>query len=375
MDVNFIRSWLVGGLLALALGCATPPPPAPVEPVAEPESFPPPRVMILMTAKGPGLISAKAAETLLINKLMKAGMTVVDASTVQANQKKIKSFLDSSGDLAGAARIGMELGADVVLRVDAHSRLLASKIASSRLEAYQGEATLEAIHADDGELLATANQSSSVMALDEITGSAKAINTATALAFDFLLPDLQQEWIVHMAEHETRKTRQTLSLAAATGGSGEEAEAIPPAPTGYEAPLAALWRLTPGEGVPDAWMEPATEKLSAGILHSGWFRLVTREDMKKILAEHSVQMSAACESTEQAVEYGKILSTQHIIIGSTTRLGQTLQVVLKIVNVESGEIERAGQAEGQGGPDVLLRLIQTAAARLLTPAGGATDVP
>ena len=367
MDVNLLRQWVAGGLLAFALGCATPPP-APVEETPEPDPVPPPRVMVIMTAKGPGLTSAKAAETMLINKLLKAGIPVVDSSTVQANQKKIKAFLDSSGDAAGAARIGLELGADVVLRVEAQSRLLASKIASSKLEAYQGEATIEAVHADDGDLLATASQSTSVMALDEIMGSTKAVNTATALAFDFLLPDLQQTWAVHGAAMKSKAATQPLSVAAASGTSGEDAEVIPPAPADHEAPLAALWRMTPGDGVPDVWMEPATEKMAAGILHSGWFRLVTREDMKKILAEHSVQMSAACESTEQAVEYGKILSTQHIIIGSATRLGQTMQVVLKIVNVESGEIERAGQAEGQGGPDVLLRLVQTATARLLTPA-------
>lgn len=372
---NCVRNRLLIPVLLAALfcGCATPPPPPEsAQKAPEPEPVPPPRVMVLVTAKGPGVLSAKAAETLLVNKLIKAGMLVTDSSTMQANQQKIKAYLDTSGDAAGAARIGLEMGADVVLRVDTTSRLLASKIANSKLEAYQGEATIEALHADDGDMLATASQTTSIMALDEITGSSKAINSATSLAFDFLLPDLKQAWTIHGAGLKQNAAQRPLSLAAASGQT-DTGEEIPPAPAGHEAPLAALWRLTSGSGIPDEWMEPATEKMAAAILRSGWFRLVTREDMKKILAEHSVQMSAACESTEQAVEFGKILSAQHMIIGTATRLGQTLQVVVKLVNVESGEIERAGQAEAQGGPDVLLRLVQTASARMLTAPSGAAE--
>jgi curli biogenesis system outer membrane secretion channel CsgG len=108
-----------------------------------------------------------------------------------------------------------------------------------------------------------------------------------------------------------------------------------------------------------------TDKLHAMMVKSGWFRLVARDDMEKLLAEHNVQMSDVCDSTAQAVEYGKILSANQIIIGTVGRLGQTYQVVLKQVNVESGEIEHVGQAEGRGGAEILLRLVKLAAADLL----------
>jgi hypothetical protein len=67
------------------------------------------------------------------------------------------------------------------------------------------------------------------------------------------------------------------------------------------------------------------------------------------------------------------LNAQKMVIGSASRLGATYQVVLKLVDVETGEVDRVGQASGGGNLDVLIRLIRQAAADMLRPAAALAD--
>jgi len=76
-------------------------------------------------------------------------------------------------------------------------------------------------------------------------------------------------------------------------------------------------------------------------------------------------MSDLCDSSTRAAEFGKILNAEKMLIGTASKLGATYQVVLKLVNVETGEIERAGQAEASGNVNVLMHLVKAAAADLL----------
>ena len=148
-----------------------------------------------------------------------------------------------------------------------------------------------------------------------------------------------------------------------TSAAGEEP--IAPPPPGYEPPVTAIWQMTPQTGVSSNWMPVLTETLYACAQKSHWFRLVTRDDMAKLLAEHKLQLSEVCDSSTRAAEFGRILNAQKMVIGSASRLGATYQVVLKLVDVETGEVDRVGQASGGGNLDVLIRLIRQAAADML----------
>jgi hypothetical protein len=122
-------------------------------------------------------------------------------------------------------------------------------------------------------------------------------------------------------------------------------------------------------------MGPVTEGLYALLLKSQWFRLVTREDMAKVMAEHNVQMSEVCDSATRAVQFGKFLNASKILIGSASRLGTTYQIVLKLVDVESGEIDCVGQAQAAGRVDTLLHLVRSAGVDLLKNRSAKREVP
>ena len=302
---------------------------------------------------------------------------MIDPAVVRANVQKIQAMMSASGDDHGAAALGAQLGADIVIRGAADVRALAQKIADSRLQSYQAQVNLQAAATDNGAVLASSDASAAALALDAAGGGAKAVQSATAKALDSLLASLLPAWSAEVKAGRLRAVSEdAVSMARALSAPDASAQELPAPPAaGYTAPVAAIWRLTPQGGVPADWMAPVTEKLYASILKSGWYRLVTRDDMSKLLAEHNIQMSDVCDSAEKAVEFGRILSAQKLLIGTVGRLGSTLQVVLKQVDVESGEIERVGQAEGRGGADALLGLTARAAADLLRAPPAGTQAP
>ncbi len=349
-------------LLAFLAGCATPPV-APVHPAA----IPPPRVMTMIVEKGAGTVtSAAGIDSMALPLLMQHNVPTVDPNMVQSNLKKIQASLSQSGDEQGAIEVGLQYGADVILTGQAEAQCIANQIAGSNLKTYQGTVNLRAICTDDARVLAMASATANAIALEDGGGTVKSLQAASRKALEELVPAMLLAWDRKQAVAATQPA-SGLSLSAARGptpGAGPEI-VIPPPPDGYQPPVTALWQLTPQGGVNSNSIPIITDTLYATVLKSQWFRLVTREDMAKILAEHKLQMSEVCDSSTRAAEFGKILNAEKMLIGTASKLGATYQVVLKLVNVETGEIEKAGQAEASGNVNVLMYLVKSAAADLL----------
>lgn len=108
-----------------------------------------------------------------------------------------------------------------------------------------------------------------------------------------------------------------------------------------------------------------TEAMRVSLGKSGWYNMLARDEMDRILKEqHLPSGSDGCDTTACAVEYGQALSVEKIVIGSLARVGGTYQVVVKLVNVPKGECERIESARRTGTEDVLLELAEEAALRL-----------
>lgn len=379
MTGGFVKACVPAVWVCLLLvGCVTAPP-APQAQQAAAVAVPPPRVMVLVQEHGVGGTESEETQAVAVELLLQNKMPVVDRGVVQANLKKIQSILAASGDEQGASAVGMQYGADVIVRGEARAKQAAANVGGSNLKSYQGTVSLRAIHSDDGQVLATVSDTATVLALDDDAGSPKVIRVAAAKALQRLIRDTKSAWVQKQRrpQAQAKAAAYDTSLSAAmkpSAGSGSADVEFQAPPAGYEPPVTAVWRLTPEYGVNTNWVGPVTESLYASLLKSGWYRLVTREDMGKILAEHNIQASEVCDSAERAVEFGKILSAGKIIIGTASKLGPTYQVVLKQIDVESGEIEKAGQAEGQGNMDVLFRVARSAAADMIRsealPKGG-----
>ncbi len=70
----------------------------------------------------------------------------------------------------------------------------AKRIAESNLRSYQAAVTLRAVRTDNAVNLATASEDASVVALEDVGGSAKALKTAGGKALEKLVPQMIAKW-------------------------------------------------------------------------------------------------------------------------------------------------------------------------------------
>ncbi|MCD6578286.1 hypothetical protein J7L48_02285 [bacterium] len=75
------------------------------------------------------------------------------------------------------------------------------------------------------------------------------------------------------------------------------------------------------------------------------FTVVDRASMKQILKEQNLQQSLACSSEECAVQIGKILGVNSIVIGTLGKLGNAFILSIRLVNIENAKISWAKTAK------------------------------
>ncbi len=153
-----------------------------------------PRVMLLIDEKSLGTIATSEVESLAVKKIRQAKGTVVDQDMVRANVKRNQQLLKSVGDSRGAAAMGQEYGADVIIVGEAVAKPSARRIAESNLRTYEAVVTLRAIRTDTSETIASSSESASVFALEDVSGGSKALKIAGGRSVEALLPDMITEW-------------------------------------------------------------------------------------------------------------------------------------------------------------------------------------
>lgn len=83
-----------------------------------------------------------------------------------------------------------------------------------------------------------------------------------------------------------------------------------------------------------------SDYLRTQLVNTNKFTIVTRENMEQILKEQQFQMSG-CTSQECIVQIGQLLGVRKMFTGSIGKVGDSFLINLKIINVQSGQIERA----------------------------------
>lgn len=107
-----------------------------------------------------------------------------------------------------------------------------------------------------------------------------------------------------------------------------------------------------------------TDKLISEIMNRNTFTVVERSQMTEILKEQGFQQTG-CASDECAVEVGQLLGVRKIIITNLAKLGNMYSMSMKIVNVESGAIERTVYENVKGKlTNVLEAGVQSAAEKI-----------
>lgn len=134
------------------------------------------------------------------------------------------------------------------------------------------------------------------------------------------------------------------------------------AQTDSRTPIAVL-DLT-GQDISASQRQTFSDRLRHELFATGYFRVMERERMLDILKEQGFHVSG-CISTECAVEVGQLIGVEKIVGGSVSKVGSIYTVNIRLINVETGEIERTAVQDCRCSiEDVLTRTLAQAAAGL-----------
>ncbi len=197
---------MAGMLLLLAAlcggGCAsddlsynyTPTPVTPTKVPDRPKATASPVVMLLVDEKNMGSIPTAEVEAAGMARLLTLGCKTVDQDMLRAGIEQRKRLLKMAGDNRGAAAVGGQFGADIVIAGTAVCKPSARRIADSNIRNYQAVVTLRSIRTDNGSILATASETSTALDVEDIRGSSKALRAAAAVCLNSLLPPTLNAW-------------------------------------------------------------------------------------------------------------------------------------------------------------------------------------
>lgn len=115
----------------------------------------------------------------------------------------------------------------------------------------------------------------------------------------------------------------------------------------------------------DEWMsESFSENLTMSLVQTPRLQLVERTQIQAILKEQSFSQSAFVEP-ETAPQLGKILGAHKILLGNYQKIGNTLVINTRVVDVETGKIDPQLATQLKGNPEQVLELQQELAQSLV----------
>jgi hypothetical protein len=138
-------------------------------------------------------------------------------------------------------------------------------------------------------------------------------------------------------------------------------------------PLVAVSDLDP-HGISRSDAAIISDRLRSELLQTGRVRVLERGEMDRILKEQAFQASGACDRSECAVEIGKLLSVDRMVVGSVGRIGDIYTLSARILDVGTGEVLFGANQDQEGGLDSLLETtVPALAARLADGAASAAS--
>ncbi|MFH0947725.1 MAG: CsgG/HfaB family protein [Elusimicrobiota bacterium] len=107
-----------------------------------------------------------------------------------------------------------------------------------------------------------------------------------------------------------------------------------------------------GKNVSAADASIVADFLRTELVNIGTYDVIEKANMDKILAEAAFQQ-AGCTTSECAVQIGKILNVQKMIVGSLSKLEGIYYITVSIVNVETGKIDASQTAQCESSKELM----------------------
>lgn len=105
-------------------------------------------------------------------------------------------------------------------------------------------------------------------------------------------------------------------------------------------------------GVSVSLARSVTELFLVNLVEADEIRVVERNDIEKIMNEHELMLSGFTEESD-AIEAGKLLSANKVLIGSVNKFGERLLLTARVVDVEQGYTQHAEKAELDSEEDLI----------------------
>lgn len=83
-----------------------------------------------------------------------------------------------------------------------------------------------------------------------------------------------------------------------------------------------------------------SDRLRGELINTGKYMVIERGQMDEILMEQDFQQTDACSAASCIVEVGQLLAVHKMVGGSIGKVGKAYSINLKIIDVQSGKIER-----------------------------------
>jgi TolB-like protein len=120
-----------------------------------------------------------------------------------------------------------------------------------------------------------------------------------------------------------------------------------------------------GDDVPQGTTRAVSDLCRGVIQDTGRFILVDRQSMVHILGEEDFAAAVKCDDTRCVVNYGRKLRAQKMLHGRISKVGDTLVLTMKVVDVGSAAVDALETARVQSGEDELLDLVESKACTLI----------
>lgn len=139
-------------------------------------------------------------------------------------------------------------------------------------------------------------------------------------------------------------------------------------------PRAAVYPLTQ-IGTDSSSAQVITEALGMEVLRTGNARVMERSQIQSILAEQGFTKSGVCDASECAVEIGRILGVDRMVVGSLGKVEDVVVLHARLIDITTGEVLAVASRQTRNTVAGLLEKDVAAVARELFPRPQQTLLP
>jgi len=116
----------------------------------------------------------------------------------------------------------------------------------------------------------------------------------------------------------------------------------------------SIMDLKPAGGITQQEALLLTDRFLIELARTSYYEVTERDRRDEILKEVSFQQTGVCDEASCLARAGKYLGVQKMVGGTIGGLGETFSVCLRMVDVETGRIEKGAVKDYQGSIDNLL---------------------